>query len=77
MIVYLAKKTFLVIFVFTCLIFLLLEFVLRIESSTLRVVLPAFFSVILSPRRKKINTQTGEKTQITWFFLKEPIFLDK
>ncbi|MGB1042841.1 MAG: hypothetical protein ACPGU6_05565 [Tenacibaculum sp.] len=30
----------------------------------------------LSPRKKIIQTQTGEKTQLTWLFLKEPIFLD-
>ena len=30
----------------------------------------------LSPRKKKIETQTGERTQIKWIFLKEPIYLD-
>ncbi len=33
----------------------------------------ASLAVILSPRKKKIKTQTEEKTQITWLFLKEPI----
>lgn len=31
---------------------------------------------ILSPRVKILDTQTGQKTQITWVFLKEPIFID-
>ena len=36
----------------------------------------AIFAYALSPRKKTIQTQTGEKTQITWFLLKEPIPLD-
>ncbi len=31
---------------------------------------------ILSPRKKIILTQTGERKQLTWIFLKSPIFLD-
>lgn len=31
---------------------------------------------ILSPRKKIILTQTGKTKQITWIFLKKPIFLN-
>lgn len=32
-----------------------------------------FTTIILSPRMKKIATQTGEKYQLSWFFLKNPM----
>jgi hypothetical protein len=31
---------------------------------------------LVSPRKKKIKTETGEKFQITWIFLKQPIELN-
>ena len=73
---YLATKPYLVIFIFTFLFLFILDKVVGMESSFLRAGIGAGLAVILSPRKKKITTQTGEKTQITWFLLKEPIFLD-
>jgi len=74
---YLAKNSFLVIFILVITINLILDLFFDIENSIIRITVASFISVILSPRKKKINTQTGERTQITWIFLKEPIFQDK
>lgn len=73
---YLATKPFLVIFILTFLLILFFDKALNIENTFIRSGLAAGIAVFLSPRKKKIKTQTGEKTQITWIFLKEPIFLD-
>ena len=73
---YLAKKSFLVVFVLTLSFIFIFDYVLNIENRMISAGIAASLAVILSPRKKKIKTQTGEKTQITWIFLKEPIFLD-
>ena len=73
--IYLAKKPFLVIFILTILFILILHAGFKIENTVARSGIAAFFAVLLSPRRKKIQTQVGEKTQITWVFLKKPIFI--
>ena len=73
---YLAKKPFLVIFILTFSLIMFFDYVLNIENTFIRGGLAAGIAVFLSPRKKKIKTQTGEKTQITWVFLKEPIFLN-
>lgn len=74
--IYLAKKPFIVIFILTVLFVLILQIGFKIESTVVRTGIAAFLAVILSPRRKKIQTQAGEKTQITWVFLKKPVFID-
>ncbi len=73
---YLAKKPFLVIFILTFLFVLFFDKVFLIENTFIRSGLSAGIAVFLSPRKKKIKTQTGEKTQINWLFLKEPIILN-
>lgn len=73
---YLAKKSFLVVFVLTLSFIFFFDSVLNIKNSMISAGIAASLAVILSPRKKKIITHTGEKTQITWIFLKEPIFLD-
>ena len=72
----LARKSYLVILIFTLVLIVFFDKVLHIENSFIRSGLAASLAAFLSPRKKKIKTQTGEKTQITWVFLKEPIFLD-
>lgn len=42
----------------------------------LRTIFSITLAFVLSPRKKKIQTQTGEKMLITWIFLKKPITLD-
>ncbi|MDG1194957.1 MAG: hypothetical protein P8N27_05540 [Polaribacter sp.] len=54
----------------------ILDVVLNIENFFMRTFTTSAIAFFLSPKKKKIKIQTGEKTQITWFFLKEPIFLN-
>ena len=74
---YLAKNSFLVIFILVITFNLVLDIFFHFNNATIRIIASSFIAVVLSPRKKKINTLTGERTQITWVFLKEPIFLDK
>jgi len=53
-----------------------LDFVINIENSIISKGISVSLAVILSPRKKKIKTQTEEKIQITWVFLKTPIYLN-
>lgn len=76
MLQYLAKKTFLTTFIIAA-ITTIVMMIFKVESLPLRVVIYASTLALLMPRRKKIDTQTGKKTQITWFLLKEPIFIDE
>ena len=73
---YLATKPGLVIFGFTFLIILFLDKVLIIENTFLRASIAVFIAIIISPKRKIIETQSGKKKQYTWLFLKEPIIKD-
>ncbi|WP_439131191.1 hypothetical protein [Polaribacter sp.] len=73
---YLAKKPILVIILFTIFFSTVLGLVFKVESTFIRSGIAAGLAIVLSPRKKKIKTQTGEKTQITWLFLKKPIILD-
>lgn len=58
----------------------LLTYIIGILSKLENPLLRTFFSItlafVLSPRKKKIETQTGTRTQVTWIFLKKPIFID-
>ncbi|RBW59400.1 hypothetical protein [Tenacibaculum sp. E3R01] len=49
---------------------------IQIEPSWLGIAIAVALAYFLSPRKKIIQTQTGERTQLTWVFLKKPIFLD-
>ena len=71
-----AKKTGLVVGVLTFIFIVILDLVFKIDNTILRIVIAASLAALLAPRRKKIKTQTGEKTQITWIFLKKPILID-
>tara|TARA_R110001606_G_scaffold4410_1_gene20539 strand:+ start:4949 stop:5176 length:228 start_codon:yes stop_codon:yes gene_type:complete len=73
---YLAKRLFLVIFSITFFLIFFLDVIIGMKNGMIRAVIAAGVAVFLSPRKKKISTQTGEKTQITWIFLKKPIILD-
>ncbi|MCG1035282.1 hypothetical protein [Polaribacter sargassicola] len=74
---YLAKKPGLVIFLLTIIFVGILDFGFKIDNSIVRILIAAPMAAFLSPRKKIINTQSGDKTQITWFFLKKPLVLDK
>ncbi len=46
------------------------------KEPWVRAVVAIALAYVLSPRKKIIQTETGEKKQLTWIFLKNPIFLD-
>jgi len=73
---YVAKKPFLVVFIFTVVFVIFFDVVLDVENILIRTSISSFIAVLLAPRKKKIKTQTGAKTQITWLFLKEPITIE-
>lgn len=73
---YLAKKPYLVIFIFTVVLVIFFDVVLGIEDILIRSSISSFIAVLLAPRKKKIKTQTVTKTQVTWIFLKKPIIID-
>mgnify|MGYP000687008185 CR=1 FL=1 len=64
------------IFVIVFLLAYYISYISGIENGMLRTVFSVTLAFILSPRKKKIITQTGEKNQITWVFLKNPIIID-
>ena len=70
-----AKYPRLVFLAFFLIIYLITYFS-GIENAMLRTVFSVTFAFVISPRRKKIKTQTGEKIQVSWIFLKKPIILE-
>ena len=62
--------------IFIVLFLLILDKVFMIERSWIQTAIAIAVAYILSPRKKIIQTQTGEKKQLTWIFIKKPIFLD-
>ncbi|CAM1349579.1 hypothetical protein [Tenacibaculum insulae] len=73
----LIKKIHRIIYPLLAIFFLLiLDKVFHVEPDWVRIALAIALGYFLSPRKKIIQTQTGEKTQLTWIFLKKPIFLD-
>lgn len=57
-------------FIFLCffVIIYFIAYLLKLENPLLRTVSSITLAYVLSPKRKKIETQTGEKTQVTWFY---------
>ncbi|NVJ88539.1 MAG: hypothetical protein HWD82_03770 [Flavobacteriaceae bacterium] len=47
-----------------------------LENAVIRAASSATLAFILASKRKEFKTQTGTKTQVTWFLLKEPIILE-
>ncbi len=58
------------------LIFLFLDKVFNMESLFLKGTISGVVGFLLSPRKKKIETQKGTKTQLTWIFLNKAIFIE-
>ena len=73
---FIAKNSFIVVFLVVLLVSAILDKVFNVEILGIRIAVSAFFAILVSPRKKKIQTQAGEKTKITWFLLKKPIILD-
>ena len=72
----LAKYPIIVIIILTFIFILILDYGVGIENSSVRAGIGSAMAVILAPRKKIIDTQTGKRTQVTWIFLKKPFFLD-
>ncbi len=64
------------VFVFFFIILYIIAYFCGVENAMLRTVFSITLAFVISPRKHKIKTQTGEKTQITWVLLKEAIILD-
>ena len=72
----LAKYPMIVIMVLTLIFILILDYGVGIENSSVKAVIAAAIAVVLAPRKKIIDTPTGQITKVTWVFLKKPFFLD-
>ena len=71
----LAKLPLVVLLFFFGIIYFGLPYI-GITNPPVKASVAALVAFILSPRRKKIETQEGTKTQITWIFLKDAIIVD-
>jgi len=64
------------IFLLVFLITYALAYFSKLNNPILSTLFSITLAFILSPRKKKIETQSQNKTQITWLFLKEPIIIE-
>ena len=71
-----ARYPGLVLFVIFLVMSIIAEFVFGITDHFFRAVICAAIAVFFAPKRKIIETNSGKKKQITWFFLKDPIIID-
>ncbi len=71
------KKFHRLIYPLQAILFLLiLDKIFHVEPDWLRIAIAIALGYFLSPKIKIIETQTGKRKQLTWIFLKKPIFLD-
>lgn len=77
MIRFLARNGFIVVFIIVFVLSAILDKIFNIDDFLIRIAIVILVGFPLVPRKRKIDTQTGKKTQITWFLLKEPIFIDE
>ena len=54
---FLAKNSFIVVFLVVLLVSAILDKVFNVESLGIRIAVSAFFAILVSPRKKKIQTQ--------------------
>jgi cbb3-type cytochrome oxidase subunit 3 len=64
------------IFLLVFLITYTVSYFSKLNNPLLSTLFSITLAFILSPRKKKIETQSQNKTQITWLFLKEPIIIE-
>ncbi len=62
------------IIIYMCLYFLFLNLMESMDRTYLTGI-TFFIAIIISPKTKVITTQSGDKIQITWMFLKKPILI--
>jgi len=71
------KKTYWLIYPFLIVIFMLIfDQIYKTDKLIPKALGCGLLAYVLSPRKKIIKTQTGVVKQITWIFLKKPIFLN-
>jgi hypothetical protein len=71
------KKTYWLIYPFLIVVFMLIfDQLYQMESLPMKAGICALLAFFISPRKKIIQTQTGQIKQITWLFLKQPITID-
>lgn len=71
------KKVYWLIYPILIVVFMwIFDLIYTTDNLVLKIGVCSVVAFILSPRKKLILTQTGKRKQITWLFLKEPIFLD-
>lgn len=73
---FLAKNSFIITLVVVFIGSAILDKVFNIDNFLIRLVILMPFAMLLSPKKKKIQTAEGEKTQVKWLFKKDPIILD-
>lgn len=66
---------FIIIAVLYIIFYFLIKSILNIANVKHEIVLAAVAAIILAPRIKTIQTQSGEHIQITWFFFNKIITL--
>ncbi len=74
---FLARNYFLTIVTIAFIVTSILDLAFGIDNFWMRILIALPIIILLSPKKKKIETSSGQKTQITWFLLKEAIILDK
>lgn len=57
-------------------IVMLVQYFFEIKNPITVAIILGALAIIVTPRIKKIKTQSGEKTQFTWVFLKKTFFLE-
>lgn len=71
------KKFYLGIYPLLIVLFMLiLDKVIKLKTDWLQIMIAIGLAYALSPRKRIIQTETGEEKQLTWIFLKKPIILD-
>lgn len=73
---FLAKNSFIITLVVVFIGSAILDKVFNIDNFLIRLIILIPFAMLLSPKKKKIITEEGEKTQVKWLFKKDPVILD-
>ncbi len=73
---FLAKNSFIITLVVVFIGSAILDKVFNIDNFLIRLIILMPFAMLLSPKKKRIQTEEGEKIQVKWLFKKEPIILD-
>lgn len=73
---FLAKNSFIITLIVVFIGSAILDKIFNIDNFLIRLIILMPFAIVLSPKKKKIQTAEGEKTQVKWLFKKDPIILD-